>query len=268
MSHVVKRVYNYKFTINDEYWTNHLRSIKKRLTKQDKKLFKSVKCEKQNNDALARIQEKAISNGLYIYQLTKLNGDCMFESIEHSGFCKDSEEFRKSVAILFFLFGNYKVISGYDEPLKDIFNIFNEIEFVYCHDTNILYKYTYYTMCSDMFTSSSWSRLPTELILTVISVFFRVRFHIYHDNGHINKICDVEVDKEISLDDYRSNIYLGLIDEHHYVPLVRIPYGMNNNDALRCPRYGGQLKKFRQWAMEKADIIGLYNDEVQNVNNY
>jgi hypothetical protein len=165
----------------------------------------------------------------------------MFESIQHSGFCKDREEFRKSVAILFFLFGDCKVISAYDEPLKEVFAFFNEIEYVYCHDTDILYKYSYYTMCSDMFTSGSWSRLPTELVMTVISAFFKVRFHIYHDNGHIDKICDIKVDNEISLDDHDSNIYLALIGENHYVPLVHIPETIDDNESLKCPIYDVEL---------------------------
>lgn len=265
MPRTLKRIYNYKLTINDEYWANQLRSIGKRLTKKEKKLLRSVKYEKQDNEAMARIQAKAITNGLYIPRLTELVGDCMFESIEHSGFCADREEFRKSIAILFFLFGDCKVISAYEEPLKEVFAFFNEIEHVYCHDTNLLFKYTYYTMCSDMFTSGSWSRLPTELVMTVISVFFKVRFHIYHDNGHIDKICDIEVDKEISLEDRESNIYLALIGENHYVPLVHIPDGMNVTETLKCPKYDVQLKKFHRWAREKADTLGLYDDVIQNV---
>jgi len=261
MPHTVKRVYNYKLTINHEYWANQLKSIGKRLTKKEKKLLKSVKSEKEFNEAMARIQAKAVTNGLYINRLTELVGDCMFESIQHSGFCKDREEFRKSIAILFFLFGDCKVISAYDESLKEVFAFFNEIEYVYCHDTDILYKYSYYTMCSDMFTSGSWSRLPTELVMTVISAFFKVRFHIYHDNGHIDKICDIKVDNEISLDDHDSNIYLALIGENHYVPLVRIPETINDNETLKCPKYDVELKKFHQWAREKADLIGLYDDQ-------
>lgn len=255
----VKRIYRYKSTVNNEYWTNQLKLIGKRLTQKEKKLLKSVKYEKQDNEAMARIQNMAIKNGLYIPCLTELVGDCMFESIERVGLCKNKDEFRKGLAVLFFLFGDCNVISAYNTSLKDVFAMINDVEYVYCHDTNILHKYTYYTMCSDMFTCGNWSRLPTELMLTVISVFYKVRFHVYHDNGHISKICDIKLDKEIPDNDYH-NIYLALIGENHYVPLIRIPDELREKENLKCLKYNSNLKKFHRWAREKADLIGLYED--------
>jgi len=252
-----KRIYNYKLTINEAYWREELKTIRRKLTKKDKKLLKAVRNEKRNNISMAKIQANALTHGLHIPCLTELVGDCMFESIEHTGFCKDRDAFRKSVAMLFYLFGDCDVISSHKETLKEVFDSFNDIEYVYCYKTELLYKYTYYTMCSDMFKRGSWSRLPTELILTVISVFFKVRFHIYHDNGYIDKICDTKLNDSIALDDYESNIYLALI-ENHYVPLVRIPHG--DIKSLQCPKYDIERDKFHIWAREKADLIGLYDE--------
>jgi hypothetical protein len=299
MTKKYKREYYYRSTANEEYWNEAHKSNNKRLTKRDKKFLRSVRNENGNNKSMAKIHANALKDGLYIPCLTELVGDCMFESIEHTGFCKDRNELRKSVAILFYLFGNCKIISSYiDEgkTLKDIFELFNDIEYVYCYNTNLLYKYTYYTMCSDMYNSGSWSRLPTELILTVLSVFFKVRFHIYHDNGHIDKICDngiinkvIENEEHETLeeqlvpedqaipegyviqsDDDKSNIYLALIGENHYVPLIRIPaeiISTNKADTLKCPKYDIQAKKFRVWAQNKADKLGLYSDVEDSSDN-
>ena len=262
------RVYTYKLTINEEYWTNQLRKINKKLTYKDKKLLRSVKNEKQNNDSIARIHAKALTHGLYVSSLTDLVGDCMFESIEKTGFCEDRTEFRKMMCFIFFLFGDCKVITGFDDTLKNIFNMRNEIEYVYCHINRRLYKYTYYTMCTDMYTEGSWSRLSTEVLLTVISSFFKVRIHIYHDNGHIAKICDASLNDTLPMDDPSCNIYLGLIGEHHYVPLVQIPHGIDKS-TIKCPKYSIKLKRFIEWANNKSDHIGLYidNDDTDSDND-
>lgn len=253
----MSRVYTYKRTVNEIYWQNQLKKIGKKLTYKDRKLLRATKCEKDNNESLMRIQAKALSDGLHIPCLTGLVGDCMFESIEKTGLCNDKKIFRQSVARLFFLFSDSNVISSYNITLKETFDLFNEIEYVYCHNTNRLYKYTYYTMCSDMYKDGSWSRLPTEIILTVISIFFKVRIHVYHDNGHVNKICDVELNKILSNDDPSCNIHIALVGENHYVPLVPKPH----DDIIKCPKYSNQLKKFLKWAQEKSDAIGLYIDQ-------
>ncbi|VBB17830.1 hypothetical protein YASMINEVIRUS_293 [Yasminevirus sp. GU-2018] len=253
------RVYNYKLTVNEAYWTAQLKKVGKALTKKDRKLLRSVKYEKQDNESMARIQTKALTNGLYIPCLTDLVGDCMFESIEKTGFCEDRKEFRRSVALLMFLFGECNVIKTYNASLKSTFESFNDIEYVYCHNSKRLYKYTYYTMCSDMFSDGSWSRLPTEIILTVISIFFKVRINIYHDNGHVNKICDPDLDKTLDVNDPQSNINIALIGENHYVPLAPVPH--KDIASLKCPKYKVQLTKFLKWAREKADMVGLYEDD-------
>lgn len=255
-------IYTYQRTINIQYWNEQLRRIKRKMTQTDYRLFRSVKNEKMNNVALQRIQKRALENGLYIPCLTGLVGDCMFESIQHTGFCKDKDEFRKSVSLLFLLFGNSKVFSYQDITLKDLFDLRNEIKYVFCHKTALLYKYNYHTMCIDMNTSGCWSRLPTDLIMLVISFFFKVRIHIYHDNGYVEQICDCDIDKIIPLDDPVSNIYLGLIGEHHYVPLMR---RKGNPDELQCPQYIKYQHAFHQWARKKAMLLGLY--EIRKIPN-
>jgi hypothetical protein len=256
---VYKRIYSYKPTTNRDYWQRKLKHVHKRLTKKDISYLSSVRNEYFNNCSLQRIHEKALKNNLYIPCLTKLVGNCMFESLEHAGLCENHDEFRKAIAILFFTMGDCDIISTYTEPLKEVFTFFNDIEYVYCYKTEKLYKYSYYTMCSDMYKNCSWSRLPTELILTVIATLFKVRIHIYNDTGNVIKICDKNLISTIPLDDDNANIYLALIGENHYVPLTRIPDGTDIN-SLECPKYLDNSKLFHKWAKTKADIAGLYSD--------
>lgn len=263
------RIYNYKSTASEVYWKAQLKKIKKVLTKKDKKLLKSFKYENQCNESMLRIQTYALEKNLHITCLTDLAGDCMFESIEKTGFCKDKQVFRRSVALLLFLFGNCNVIETSNVSLKDTFELFNDVEFVFCHDTKKLYKYTYYTMCSDMYTDGSWSRLPTEIVLTVISIFFKVRINIYHDNGHIDMICSPELDQILDVIDPEFNINIALIGENHYVPLSHIPD--KDTQPNECPKYTIQMDKFHKWARDKADMIGLYVvdavDDTNELNN-
>jgi hypothetical protein len=250
------RIYKYEITGDTKYWSKQLKKIDKKLTERDYDLLREVRSEIKDNEAIIRISERAKQDGLIIPCLSSLvGGDCLFESIELAGFCQNRKLFRKCIAILFFLFGDLKIISSYDMSLKEVFLLHNDIEYVFCHRKKLLYKYSYYTMCSDMFSGGSWSRMPTELMLMVVSVFFKVRFHVYHDRGHISKICDVEIDKTIPLDDPESNIYIGLIGEHHYIPLTK---KINDDIDDVVPTYNVEIKRFHKWAKYRADLIGLY----------
>lgn len=249
------RTYTYQSTLNIDYWSTVLKQLRRRLTKKDRKIIRSTRYEKKDNESMEKILKRAIGNGLHIPCLTGLVGDCMFESIKHTGFCDDHTELRKIVATIFFMFGDCKILANQDESLKTLFSFYNDIEYVYCYKKNRLYRYTYYTMCSDMYTSGSWSRLPTEIILRVMSVFFKVRFNIYHDNGAIDKICDEAVEKNCN---DIIDINLALIGENHYVPLT--PF-KGDPKKIRCPKYTTRLKVFHRWARQIADEAGLYIDE-------
>lgn len=131
----MKRIYTYKLTINAKYWQDQLRTGDIRFTQKDRKLLKKVKYEKHDNSSLKRIHQKALSDGFFIPCLTEMSGDCMFESLEHTGLCDDRVALRKMVATLFFLFGESSdVLPGYDDPLKIVFTYMNDIPYVYCHE--------------------------------------------------------------------------------------------------------------------------------------
>lgn len=250
-----------KMTLNE----NYLMSILQRpLTKKEMKMIKKVRSEKKNNLAIERIHKKALTNNLYIPCLTRQNGDCLFESLEHVGLCESSEEMRQISAMLFFLFGNCKLVDSYDATLKSIFEMTNEIPYVYCHNNNKMYKYTYYTMCVDMYTPGSWSRLPTEILLTVLSSFFKVRFRIHHDSGNVTTICTDQLNKTLPLDDPSCNITLGLIDESHYIPLI--PLDKKVLRSIKLLQYTDEHRKFINW-MKKIEDGYKSNNNVNEMKN-
>jgi hypothetical protein len=258
------RIYKYRSTLNIDYWKSHLSKAKLKFTSSDKKLFKKVKSEKDDNIAIKDIYELAKKDNLHIPKLSGLEGDCLFESIEINcqeqkyNLIKNKDDLRKEIATIFYLSGDCKVIPNNDMTLKEIFEAMNDIEYVYCDKNELLYKYTYYTMCVDMFNEGSWSRLPTELLLRVMSSIYNMKFHIYHNSGDISHIDNT--DKTNSKKKKIYNIYLGLIDEDHYIPLKPNPNNDKWIDNYVVPKYSIQSEKFHKWAKKIAGQVGLYED--------
>lgn len=237
----------YNRTINKEYWNSQLSKIGRKLTKNDIALLEAVKEEKERNTTTKNFHDMVGNHGLYIAHLTNLVGDCMFESLEHAGLA-DHIMLRRYLSILFILYGDYEdLIPGYNMKLKDVFTLTNEKKYVVDKTNNKLYRYTYYTMCADMYNQGSWTRLPTQLILTIISIFFKVTIYVYHDNGHVT-IIDRRNDTQAP--EHESNIYLGLIC-NHYVPLAKY----DSDKIPPCPKYTYDLKRFHKWAQRKFDMI-------------
>lgn len=255
-------VLRYKNTTDVGYWERYLR---RRLVEKEIKLLKQTKCEHNMNIAIKDIHNSAIKENLYIPILTNLDGNCMFECLYYNKLCNDIDNFRTGIAMIMVLFKDEQFfIPNQELTLNELFSFRNEVEYVYCHKTQKLYKYTYDTMCIDLALNSSWSRYDTQLLLTVISILLNLRFEIYHDNGHKTEI-------ETKLDDQTKTIYLGQIDEVHYIPL-----DVNeNNDNKSCPKYTESFNIFQKWAkwaisqMNNSDDSdgGNDSDDSNNTNN-
>tara|TARA_B110000908_G_C10081857_1_gene369937 strand:+ start:553 stop:807 length:255 start_codon:yes stop_codon:yes gene_type:complete len=78
---------------------------------------------------MRKIHNLAIKDNLYVSQLTDMEGDCLFESLEYVGFCDDRHMMRKSVADIFMMFGDLNIIPNYNESLKTVFSYVNEIPY-------------------------------------------------------------------------------------------------------------------------------------------
>lgn len=259
------RIYTFKKTADVKYWEKQLKQIGKKITKKDIAILKSIKEEVKDNKAIARINDRAAKDNLYIPELSGLEGNCMFESLEIGGLGADSKTIRESVGSIFYFFGDYPMILGNTNTLKELFSFINDVEYVFCREKQKLYKYSYYTMCADLFTEGCWSRLPAEMILSVIASCYGVRIHIYHDNQNVNIICPDDISKNIPLDDDDRNIYLGLLGEHHYIPLVKSKRKLTS--PKKSLKYSDAREIFMNWATNIADKVGLYEDDTDTDEN-
>jgi len=210
--------------------------LNKKLTKKEKELLKNTEEEINMNNCILNLLEQ--NKDLYIPKLSVLDGDCFFDSllyhIQDTTQYKSIEELRNFISKFMILYKNYKdIFTNQELTLKQIFDIQNEIEYLYDKTNDIIYKYTYDIMCSDIAKSNSWKRLPMELIINCISFIFDIKINIYHDNGYNHNICITN--------NPQKEIYLGLLEESHYIPLdIK---GDNNTPLL----YNEYIDKYEQW---------------------
>ena len=252
----MKYVYHYEKTINRQYWQNFL---DRNLTEEEKYLIESINDEKRINHKIEMLNQAASNQGLYIPMLTRMRGNCLFECFQYHNVLDDIMEFRRGLSKLMFSFRDFpNFIPGQSLTLKELFDCQNEIEYVYCKKTHKLYKYNYDIMCRDIACNYSWTRLPTQLLLTVISFVFNLKIRILYDNSYITEICTND-DSDI--------INIGLLGELHYVPL-EIKRGLQREDIL--PKYTDALKEFHQWAIIMCKSLGRFSviDDTEEEKHY
>lgn len=212
-----KTPYPYPRSLNKNIWAAYLG---RQLLNEEIFILESVKAERAFNDKIKALNVNIKSKNLYIPRLTKLHGNCLFESLYFFNICDEKFLMRKGLAHLMYIYRNHKGLFNVDDPNdsrtpKDIFRDTNEIEFVLCREEDRAYKYSYEAMCQDLGNNYSWTRLPTQLIIMFISKFYNIRFEI-HSNVHtfVNVIDMNPNDLGV-----KRNIALGIIGESHYLPL-------------------------------------------------
>ena len=197
-----------RLTPNVHKWT---KILSRTLTKKEKHLIENTKAEQHMNKKIKELIKK-VSDNIYIPRLSVTDGNCMYDSICYHLETINAIELRKLTANFMRIYKNYKkLFHMIDLSLYEMFSIQNEIKYVLDKKTGITYKYSYDIMCSDLECDSSWHRLPTEIILLCISYIFDAQINIYHNNGHVTQL--------MSTNKINKVIYLGLIDETHYIPL-------------------------------------------------
>lgn len=239
--------YNYKPTLNVDYWKNFL---KRDLKKNEFLLIKQAEGEIYMNKKINDILMNAKTHNLYVPQLTELDGNCIFESLKCLKLIDNVPVFRCGLAYMLLVFKNVpNFLPNQESSLEEIFNVTNNIQNVYCNKTNTIYKYTFTAMCIDLATNHSWTKLNTELIFLGLSVMLNVRINIFHNNGHLTEITTFENDKT-------TTINLGLIDEIHYIPLAIKPDNLQN---IECPKYTDNVKNFHAWARKMCVLNNKTN---------
>lgn len=227
-----------------KFWTKKLR---RRLRKYECIIINDAYCENEMNESIYNISESAKKDNLYISTLTPDDGNCLFHSLCHHGLADNVDILKKGIANIMIFFKNLKnFIPGQDLTLDELFGFYNEIEFVYCKNTEKIYKYNYDAMCMDFLTKKGWKRMNTELLLTIMSIVLNIKFCIYHDNGHVTKICPNEKENT-------KYINLAQIGECHYIPLDEI----KENQQTEPPFYDSELNKFYFW----KKIVEIKNED-------
>ena len=238
----------YESTVNKEYWRNLLC---RNLTSEESYILENTKCEKVINTRIKQINSFGEAHNLYIPMLTNMYGNCIFETLQYFNLCDDIDELRSGIALVMLIFKNTKnFIPNQELTLAELFLFRNEVEHVFCKVTRKLYKYNFDAMCIDLAMDCSWTRLNTELILTVMSIVLKLKFMIFHDNGHITTIC-------VDENENTKSIYMGLVEEVHYFPLDK---KSDSSEEYETPKYTKALKVFHKWAHEMTQNIDTSSD--------
>lgn len=251
-------------TLKEHVWCNYLG---RRLYDDEKYLFESYRAEIKINRLLKELYEQCIKKkNLYVPELTELDGDCLFSSLVYHGISSSIEELRNILSFIMYIYKDYKnFLPGQTESLKELFSLFNEIEYVSCNqkvnDRYVFvdfYKYTYNVMCQDLTNNHSWTRTPTQLILMVISYLYKVEIVIINntsDYEHKISAFDNVTDKP-----ELKKIYLGHIGEYHYVPIDIL----KEDEELEPLLYDHAQQNFIVWAKQKEHTrIMWYLDEIK-----
>ena len=233
-------------TINRKKWEKYL---DRNLFRNELEILSNMRMEYGINEDLKELHNQCKNKGLFIPILTELDGNCMFESLSYHNLGQNAKTIRTGIAYLMHIFRDYKnFLPNVSLSLKEWFNLTNEVEHVYSRDKftkeKKFHKYTYDIMCKDLSNMNSWSKLPTELILRVISYLFDLDINIIHNNGHttvINVYKDLDDNSEIP---ELKKIYLGHLGESHYVPIDII----KNNNNVQPIFYDKAYIKFTIWA--------------------
>jgi hypothetical protein len=267
---IVKEKFKFPRTLNINNWKEY---IGRNLTHEERILLMDFKAEVHMNKMMMELYEKCEPKKLYVPKLSITDGNCMFDSLNYHKIGNSPDELRQGLAIILYIFGDYKdFLPQIGTTLKETFGLMNEIEIVKCTKkiTSAVYekdeigdmpdkymntkeiteycKYTYDAMCQDLSSSHSWSRLPTELILMVISIIYRVEIIILNSGTTYEHVINADPEN------VKQKIYLGHLGESHYVPLDIINES-NESEETHPKRlfYNNAQLQFLKWAHEMED---------------
>jgi hypothetical protein len=164
-----------------------------RLTNEENSILENCKSEMYLNKILNNLYNQCNNKNYYVPMLTDIVGNCLFEALVYHKIGTDVTDLRNILSIIFYIFKDYKeFLPNIQETLQELFTFSNEIEYIYTRDKisgeKNFYKYNYIAMCQDLENSYCWNRLPTQLILLVVSYLYRVEIIIIHsDNDYETK---------------------------------------------------------------------------------
>lgn len=187
---------------NPNAWRN---KIGRNLTKKEFAIIKDSGYEYRMNLKINEIQIKLNMIGFKISDLSDLEGNCMYESIGQNIY-ENIETIKVKIRNHMEKWRNEQVINGNEMTLEEIFGIYNEIEFIKVNGKRE--KYTFDLMLIDLLQDNGWQRMPTEILLYVISKIYNKKIIIFrnnNNNGHstiniIDNISDKKTNNNIAVD--------------------------------------------------------------------
>jgi len=216
----------------------------RKLTMSESSMIQEFVVEKRMNNMLRELYEKCIEKDLFVPYLTTLSGNCLFESLNYFGIGDSVKELRKSISYLMYILQDVKnIFPDQETSLRELFQMANEIEYVTCENENeplTCYKYTYNIMCQDLRNNYSWTRLPTQLILMLISLIYKAEIKIINNATNYEHTINMNQNSEMI-------IYLGHLGESHYIPL-------DMGDEFTPIYYDTQKNKFLNWREKMQNL--------------
>lgn len=236
--------------------------LSRELDNDERKLIHGVWNENSLNLDIKMLQKSIIQNNCYIKSITTNVGNCLFESIGSLGLgdndlgIEPCKMIRKNLAAILL---SVKTEIGFfpnfpNSTPEEIWKTQNEIGFVKDNMTKSVYIYDYDMMLYDLKTNYSWTRLPMEFLLMAISRIYQVEILILHNKtNYVHKINIWNHDVQ--------TIRLGLINEEHYFPLLKLTDELANNpdvikEILETEiKYDKYILQFKKWSKIMMDSI-------------
>lgn len=170
------------------------------------------------NKTIRELAENSRKYGYDVYKLTRLEGNCLFESLIHLGYGTTVKKFRNMLSYMVYQYGNYPGFFP-NQPgvtLKTMFYEKREDSLVYDIEKKKIIEYDYDTMCTDITCNYSWELLPTQLLLMVISRIYNIRILVFSSEN--DNITDASYNPDAK---YDKKVAIGQLDYSHYVPLIK-----------------------------------------------
>lgn len=252
-------------TINHKAWMEYLH---RHLNWEERCILEDYRAENHMNDMMKGLYIQCkLKGNLYVPMLTNMDGNCLIESLNYYGIGNDVKQLRTILSIVMYIYKDYKgFLPNTDLSLQEMFDMTNEIEIVSLRkkvdgeDYRTYHKYSYDVMCQDLSNLHAWSRLPTQLILTVISYLYKVEIIIISNMGSYENVINAY--ESSSPKPQLMTLYLGHLGESHYVPIDTLDPTKEEVDPLL---YRDAKQKLIQWAtyMEKIKINNYYEEIAQ-----
>jgi hypothetical protein len=200
------------------------------------------------NMQIKTLYENVLENGYFIIpQLTNINQNSFWESLSHLGF-GTSNEIRKNIAVLLLLKkDDYDFFPKLNTCPEEMFFNNNSTLLVRDKYTYQIYNYDYNMMIIDLYSNYSWYRLPTELILLAVSKLYQININIFSNKTK-------QIQKISAYDDEEETIYLGCINDSHYIPIKKLDDDLSKNTEIAeelirtYPVYISSQKIYKKWA--------------------